>query len=126
MHNDNDLAMRFTEQHITQLPSLFPQPLYSPSILFLLLCYSVLSSPLFCFSLLISFALAHTSFIYSPLSSAFSLFIISFAAKLSIFPRPHLPVISTSLLLSLSFDSPLPHSNVSLPLSLSSGSFFSL
>lgn len=49
MHNDNVLAMRFTEQHIT------PAALTLSAALFILhpscSCYSVLSSPLFCFSL---------------------------------------------------------------------------
>lgn len=65
MHNDNDLAMRFIEQHITQLLSLFP-------LLLLFSIYLVLvtlsSAPLSSVSLsacFFSFALAHTSFIYS-------------------------------------------------------------
>lgn len=106
MHNDNVLAMRFTEQHIT------PAAVTLSAALFILhpSCshYSVLSSPLFCFSL----APTHLSFTLST--------------QLSDFPRPHLSVISASLLLSLSFDSPLPRGYISLPLSLSSCSLWPL
>lgn len=121
MHNDNVLAMRFTEQHIT------PAALTLSAALFILhpSCsrYSVLSSPLFCFSLcsyFFSLTPKHLSFTLST-QLHFSWFFFSISlAKLSVFPRPHLSVISASLPLSLSFDSPLPHGYISLPLSLSS------
>ncbi len=108
MHNDNVLAMRFTEQHITSAAVTLSAALFilHPSCSH----YSVLSSPLFCLSL----ASTHLSFTLS------THLYFSLAAKLSVFPRPHLSVISASLLLSLSFDSPLPRGYISLPLSLSS------
>ncbi len=118
MHNDNVLDMRFTEQHIT--PAALTLPLLSLFSIHLVLV--ILSSAHLCSvslsALISSLSPPHIFHLLSLLNCIFPIFSsISLAAKLSVFPRPHL---SASLPLSLSFDSPLPHGYISLPLSLSS------
>lgn len=102
-----------------QLPSLFPLlSLFSIHLVLIILSSSHLCSVSLS-ALISSLSPPH---IFHLLSTQlhFSIFFHFFSCRDFCFPRPHLSVISASLPLSLSFNSPLPHGYTSLSLSLAS------